>query len=330
MYKFLLYCFFTIFFFSKSSAQLTPSDKKIMDSLIQNDAFLKMLDKLDNNESYFRINIGMGNRLFSGKNKAVQNLESNNQLVFTPSVGYVHKSGLGISFAGYLLVKKNSADLYQYALSPSYSYIKGKVADASISYIHYFKKDVYNSSSPLHNEIYGSIIFKKSWIKPGFSAGYSAGNYKEIVKIDTTVVISNRPTLIKFTDTATTKISSFSFSASIEHDFAFYNLFTKRDGLRFTPQLSVITGINNYSVDHRSSAQFYNLYTQKRLKKLRRFQSPTENGKYEIQSLGLDLDVNYSIGKFYIEPELYLDYYLPKTEGKSFTQIYNFNIGITF
>lgn len=331
MHRALLYCLFAVFLFSKSYAQVTPSDKQIMDSLIQNDEFLKMLDKIDDVESYFRINVGIGNRLFSGNNKAVQNLDSKKKLVFTPSMGYFHKSGLSLSFAGYLLSENSKFNFYQYALSPSYSYSKGKVANALISYIHYFKESRHNpSASPFNNEIYLNLIFKKPFVKPGFSAGYSSGNFREIVNIDTTVIILNRPTQIKYTDTANTKISSFSVSTSIEHDFAFYTLFSKNDGLRFTPQLSLISGINNYSVAHKSSTQFYNLYTQRRLKKLRRFESSTGDSKYELQSLGLDLDLNYSIGKFYIEPEIYLDYYLPKTDGKAFTQVYNFNIGITF
>ena len=135
-------------------------------------------------------------------------------------------------------------------------------------------------------------------------------------------------------DTATTRISSFSLSPYIEHDFTFYTIFSKKDALRFTPQVSLTAAINNYSVSHKSSSQLFMLYTKKHLKKLRRFQSSSgsENskGNFEIQSVGLDLDLNYSIGKFYIEPEIYLDYYLPKTDDKVFTRLYNFNIGITF
>lgn len=331
MLKALLYSFFIIFLFSKSYAQVTPSDKQIMDSLIQNDPFLKMLNKMDDAESYFRINVGIGNRLFSGNNKAVQNLDTKHQLVLTPSAEYFHKSGLSLSFAGYLQSENGTFNFYQYAVSPSYSYSKSKVVNALISYIHYFKQSRYNASaSPFDNEIYANLLFKKPFIKPGLSASYSSGKYSEIIHVDTTVIIVNRPTRIKYVDTTTTNISSFSLAANIEHDFTFYKLFAKKDGFRFTPQLSLISGINNYSVNHKSSAQFYNLFTKRQLKKLRRFQSSTDKGKFEIQSLGLDLDLNYSIGKFYIEPELYLDYYLPKTNDKAFTQIYNFNIGITF
>ncbi len=331
MYRAFLFWLFIVLLFSKSYAQVTPSDKHIMDSLIKNDEFIKMLDKMDDVESYFRINVGIGNRLFSGNNKAVQNLGTKDQLVFTPSLGYFHKSGLSLSFASYLLSENSKLNFYQYALSPSYSYSKGKVADALISYIHYFKESRYNASAyPFDDEVYANLLFKKLFIKPGFSAGYSTGNYIETVHIDTIVTILNRPRHIKYEDTATTKISSFSLSLSIEHDFTFYKLFAKKDGLRFTPQLSIISGINNYTVSHKSSTQLYNLYTKRRLKKLRRFKSSNDKGKYEIQSAGLDLDLNYSIGKFYVEPELYLDYYLPKTDSKAFTQIFNFNIGITF
>ncbi|MEP7254069.1 MAG: hypothetical protein ABI683_16860 [Ginsengibacter sp.] len=317
---------------SKLSAQVIPSDKEIMDSLLANDAFLKMLDKMDAPQSYFRINMAVGTRLFSGNNKAAQSLDNKRQLVLTPSAGYFHKSGLSASVAGYLLNENSSLNFYQYAISPSYSYTKSKAVSSLLSYTHYFHESKYTTTAaPFDDEIYANLILKKPYIKPAVSVSYSAGKYDEIINVDTTVIILNRPTLIHYVDTATTEISSFSVAASIEHDFTFYNLLAKKDGLRFTPQLSVISGINNYSVSHKSSAQLFNLYTKRRLTKLRRFQSSSDGGgTFDVQSIGLDIDLNYSIGKFYLEPEVYLDYYLPKTDDKAFTQVYNFNIGITF
>ena len=243
-----------------------------MDSLLQHDEFLKMLAEMGDAESYFRINVGVGDRLFSGNNKAVQSVGTENQLVLTPSVAYFHKSGFSLSFAGYLLNKKNTFNFYQYAISPAYSYSKSGVAEALVSYIHYFKESSYDASSfPFNDEIYASFVFKKPFIKPGISVNYSSGKYKEIIHIDTTVIL-NRPTLIKYVDTATTRISSFSLSPYIEHDFTFYTLFSKKDALRFTPQVSLTAAINNYSVTHKSSSQLFMLYTKKHLKKLRRFQ----------------------------------------------------------
>ncbi len=327
-----LYCFLvTVIFLTKAYGQLTPSDKKIMDSLLQNDELLKMINALGEYQSYFRINAGIGNRLFTEKNKAVENLQTTNQFVFTPSIGYFHKSGFGISFTGYLFNQTNKTDFYQYALSPSYFYSKGKWINTSLSYTHYFKKANYRSSaSPFNDEFYGSVGLKKYWVKPAVSIGYSSGKYREIVNVDTVVMILNLPTPVKFIDTATTVISSFSVATSIEHDFNFYNVLSKKDGLSITPQLSIITGINDYSVNNKKRIQLYNTYVKRRLKRLQRFQSSPGKSNYELQSLGFDLDLNYGIGKFYFEPELYLDYYLPKTDDKRFTQIFNFNIGITF
>ncbi len=330
MYKTLSCFFIIILLLSKTYGQLTPSDQKIMDSLLQNDELMKMINGLGENQTYFRINAGIGNRLFTERNKAVENLQTNNQLVFTPSVGYFHKSGLGVSFTAYLFNQNNKTDFYQYALSPSYSYSKGKWISATVSYTHYFKKVNYSTSaSPFNDEFYGSVVLKKYWVKPALSIGYSAGKYHEIVNVDTLVMIRNRPTPVKFIDTTTTTVSSFSIAASIEHDFNFYSVLSKRDGLSITPQLSIISGINNYSISDKQSIQLYRAYVKKRLKGFQRFQSSSGGSSYAIQSLGFDLDLNYGIGKMYFEPELYIDYYLPKTSDKRFTQIFNFNIGIT-
>jgi hypothetical protein len=330
--RILLFFFLTgVLFFSKSFGQIDPSDKRIMDSLLQNDELLKMIASLGKPSSYFRINIGAGNQLYDSQDKALESLQNTNHLVISPSVGYYHKSGFGISFTGFLLSEKNKSDFYQYALSPFYNSIKGKVANASLSYTHYFEKDIYSSNtSPIQNDLYGSLVFKEPWLKPGIAAGYSSGTYHEIIKIDTTVRVGNRQVLIKYIDTTTIKISSFSFAGTIEHSFGFYNIFSKKDGLIFTPQFSFLTGITAYRVNHKSSVINYNSFTKKLSKRIRHFQSQSDNNKYQAQSIGLDLDLNYVIGMFYFEPELYLDYYLPQTNDKRLTQIFNFNIGITF
>ena len=118
------------------------------------------------------------------------------------------KVDLGISFTGFMFNENNATDFYQYALSPFYNYTKGKVADVSISYTHYFEKSDYSSNaSPIQNEFYGNILFKKSWLKPGIAAGYSAGKYHEIIKIDTVIKVLNQRVQIKYTDTASIKLS---------------------------------------------------------------------------------------------------------------------------
>jgi hypothetical protein len=320
-----------VLFFSKSFGQISPSDKHILDSLLENDEMMKMIASFGKPSSYFRINAGVGNKLYSSQDKAIESLQNATKLVISPSAAYYHKSGFGISFTGFLLTESSKTRFYQYSVSPFYNYIKGKVASASLSYTHYFQEDTYSANtSPVQDEFYGSIVFKKPWLKPGISAGYSLGTFHEIIKIDTTIRVGNQRVRIKYTDTTTTKLSTFSLAATVEHSFGFYHIFSKKDGCSITPEFFFITGVNTYQVSHKSTIENYNAFTKRRTKRIRHFQSQSVNSKFEPQSLGLDLDLIYSIGIFYIEPELYVDYYLPKTDDKRFSQIFNFSIGITF
>lgn len=330
MRRILFFSLMGFVFFSKSYGQISPSDQHILDSLLQNDEMLKMINNFGKTYSYFRVNVGMGNKTNSGGDRAIESLQ-NYPFIINPSAGYYHKSGFGISFTGYLLNEKNKTDFYQYTVTPSFGYNKGKFADVLISYSHYFEKNKYSyNTSPVQDEFYGNILFKKSWLKPAISTGYSFGKYHEIVGIDTSITILTQQIPIKYTDTITTKLSTFSVAGSVEHSFIFFNLFSIKDGLSFTPQLSLISGINTYAVSHTSSLANFTLFSKRLLKRIRYFQTQSNKMNYQLQSVGLDLDINYSIGKFYLEPDFYLNYYLPATNDNRFTQTFNFNVGITF
>jgi hypothetical protein len=331
MQRILYFILIAVIAFSKAAAQTTPSDKHLLDSLLRNDDMLKMLDNLDKPNSYLRINMGIGNKLYSIEDKSIETLQNTNELILSPSVAYNHKSGLGISFTGFLLNQDKKTAFYQYTLTPSFLYNKGKVADFSVSYTHYFEKMAYSpNTSPVQNEFYGTLVFKQSWVKPGVAVGYSSGIFRQIIHVDTSLKVANRVVSIKYTDTAVVKLTSFSVSASMEHSFNFFKLFSPKDGLVFTPQVSLISGENDYKVSHNSSIANYNAFTKKQITRLRHFQAQSDNKKYQLQSAGLDLDAYYAIGKFYVEPEMYFDYYLPKTTDNRFTQVYCLNIGITF
>src|SRR5664279_4576906 len=286
----ILFFFLTgLLLISRSYGQTSPSDKHILDSLLENDEMLKMINSYDKVSSYFRIDVGIGNKLYSNQNKAIESLQNNSQFVITPSAGYYHKSGFGISVMGYLLNENKKTNFYQYAITPSFTYTHGKVADVSLNYTHDFIKDVYSTNtSPVQDELNGTLVFKQPWIKPAIAAGYSSGKFHEIIKIDTTIRVINQLVHINYTDTTTTKLSSFSIAASVEHSFIFYRLLTPKDGLSFTPQVSLIAGINTYQTSHTSSVAHFNAFTKKLLKRIRNFQSQVDNNKFEAQSVGLD------------------------------------------
>ena len=278
--------------------------------------------------SYFKIAAGIGNQLLSIHNKALNAGQNVNGIIFTPSVGYYHKSGFGISFEGYLLKDSGSTNFYQSSLTPSYQY-EGTDVSFGISYSRYFVKNKYGAvSSPIQNDFYTNVVFTKNWLKPGIALGYSSGKYKEI-----NLVTVNFPQIgtVTFPDTATTKTTAFSLIGNLEHTFEFSNVLSPDGDLSFTPSLVANAGSAKFIVTHanRFSASVMN---NPRGNGRVRGGGTGESGvsKFGLQSIGANFDMIYSIGIFSLEPQVYLDYYLQQTDTKKFTQVYSINLAVTF
>jgi hypothetical protein len=185
------------------------------------------------------------------------------------------------------------------------------------------------SATPIQNEFYGSISAKRGMIQPGLAIGYASGNYKDLVPIDTIV----RNIHYKFTDTTTTKLSSFSLIPYIEHEFKGTHLISKNDEWLFSPQFMVNTGVTKETEINSTTIAFN---AQGRGRRGGRTGTTPRNDKstyssgFEVQSLALNLSGGYGIGKFTVEPNIYLDYYLPATTYNRFTQVYSLNVSYSF
>lgn len=287
-------------------------------------------DQKDIPTSYFKFGVGIGNQLLSIHNKALNASENINSLIFSPSIGYFHKSGFGISFQGYLLKDSGSTNFYQSSLTPSYEY-DGDDVGFGISYSRYFVKNKYGgATSPIQNDIYTSILFKKPWLQPGIAAGYASGTYKEI-----NIQTLNLPQFgtVTFPDTATTKTKAFSLIGSLQHTFEFANVLTEGGDLSFTPTILANAGAAKFVVTHanRFSANVANTRGRGRV----RGGTGTGTGEssassFTLESVGANFALLYSIGKFSLEPQVYLDYYLQNTDTKKFTQVYNISLSVVF
>ena len=312
-----------LLFTLKGFCQKDPSDKKLLDSLIKNDEFLRMLNSMDKPSSYLILNLGIGNKLSSVNNNSVNSLQGNSKLIFTPSIAYVHKSGLGVSFGAYLLDNNGSTNFYQYALTPSYDYLASNHIGAGISYTRFFSKEEFDDSqSPIKNDIYGYIHLKRPWLQPGIALGYSDGEYKEINIVTVNIPGRGRRT---FPDTAITKLQTFTVVGTVEHAFYLSDVLKEKGNLAFTPTLMINAGESKFEVTHRNE---YSAVIQRRRRNVLRNQ--TETASFGLQSLGLNFQLNYAVGKFNFQPQFYLDYYLPETTEERLTELYNFNIGFTF
>jgi hypothetical protein len=54
------------------------------------------------------------------------------------------------------------------------------------------------------------------------------------------------------------------------------------------------------------------------------------NNKFQLQSVAASADLTYSTGKFFLQSNLYVDYYLPETTTKRLSAIYTVTAGLTF
>jgi hypothetical protein len=217
------------------------------------------------------------------------------------------------------------SELYQTGLSAAYDYY-GKKIHAGISYTRFLSdKNKYNTKSLYQNDFYGYFKKAKGIIQPGLAIGFSNGSYKEW---NLASFVLRRPlnprgdTTIYARDSTSNATSYFSVSANIEHDFSFYAVFSKKDELDFVPSLIVNCGSDSYTQTHTNK-----LFDRKGFSKFKRVDG---NNKFQLQSIAASADLTYSIGKFFLQSNLYLDYYLPETTTKRLSVIYAVTAGLTF
>jgi len=303
----------------------TEAEKATLDSMFQDDEFMNMLKTALNPKSYFIVSAGIGNSYFSTRNKQINASQLESKMVITPSVAYFHKSGLAITATAFLSEFNGQSDFYQYSLSPSYSLTKSKKISATLSYTHMFTRNGYEGyASPIKNEFYGNIYLKKPWLQPGISLGLSGGRYTDYRRFDTVINGIRRI----FTDTAKTRLTALSMNAFIQHEFEYYKLLSKKDGISIKPQLILNAGSQKFTIVHTNP-----LITRLKARNSVRFKNlgaKSDKSSFNIQSLAFNLDVNYVIGKFGFEPQVYLDYYLPETTDQRFTAVYSFVISYAF
>lgn len=305
-------------------AQTTPVTKlSDTDSIDVLNDLRSLVDSANRPVSYAFANIGIGNRLFSLNNNTLNAKQSNtNVVIYSPSIGYFHKSGFGLTAGANLLNDSAGFGVNQYSVSPSYDLTGNKNIGFGISYTHYFVNNKFSAfSSPIQNDFFASFNYKKTWLQPGIGVGYATGEYNEARYKDTVIAGAKR----HFYDSVNYHLNAFSIMLTAGHPFLWYGVLDKSDGVVFTPTLMANAGSGKTTITHKTNAlAIFNILNKRgRIPKL-------QQNEFEMQSIGLNLDLNYTIGNITIEPQLYLDYYLPDTDTKRFSQVFIFNIGYAF
>lgn len=320
--------FLSITAYSQTTEPISKQDKALLDSMMANDEFLKMLGEKPG--GYFDISAGISNGVFSTKNNSLNAEQAETKKIFiTPTAGYYHKSGLGIALNGYISNDSGTMKMYQYAINPFYNYADKKVS-AGISYTRYIAGASVESFtvSPYKNDIYANVRLNKPWLQPGLALGYANGKIKEYFDTSFTATILGVPRLIKIRDTIVTKLYDFSLIFSMEHEFDFGTMFTKEDNITLTPSFMLNTSSQKWNITHSNSLNNRRPAIQTRIKNL--YGDGTGSAGFQIQSIAFLTQATYTTGKFYLQPQVYLDYYLPETTSKRFTSVFSVVAGFTF
>jgi len=325
----LLLCFsITVIFVKGQTDSLSKEDKRLLDSMFKNDEFIKLMTKKDKN--YLDVSIGIGNGAFSEHNNAANATGINKQLIYTPAINYRLKNGLNFGITAFITGDSiNKPEIYQTGLTAGYEYY-GKSIYAAVSYTRYLSnQNKYNSKSLYQNDLFANVKLAKGLFQPGIVLGYATGKYKEtnFVSFQRPIRNPNPPPAIIYTtvtgrDSTDNKTSYFSVAATVGHDFAFYNLLSKKDELDFTPTLMLNMGSDKLTQTHTNR-----IFDRPALS--RRKKSDFTN-KFQLQSVAASFDFTYMVKKFFIQTILYLDYYLPETTENRFSTIFSVNAGFSF
>lgn len=319
----LLFSCTTAFTYGQTDS-LSQEEMRLLDSMFQNDEFIKLM-MADKAYSLVDLSIGIGNGIFSLNNNALNAGQAQtSKIYYTPSAGYHHKTGLGVTVSGFFAADKGNLKMYRYAISPSYTY-SNKNFTAGLSYTRFIEGSAASFElSPFKNDFYTSARYKKSWLQPGIAFGYSFGKQTEYY--DTSFWLLNR--MVHIRDTITTKLSGLSASLSATHVWNFDKVLGKKDHLQLQPVIMLNAGSQKWDITHSSSFLNRRPVVQNYLKS--RYGDGTTSSKFNLQSLGFSAALSYYYGRFYLQPQFYFDYYLPTTTEKRLTSLFAVVAGFIF
>jgi hypothetical protein len=237
---------------------------------------------------------------------------------------------LGFTGTGYIVNDQNRLNFYQFSLTPSYDYFANRNLATGISYSRFFTKDQLSFyTSPLKNELYTYFTWRKSWIRPTVAMSYGWGSrsdYQEREEFIT--VLRLRPRGYTYINTKES-VSDFSVIASLRHDFYWLDVFTYNDHIRFTPQLTFTSGTQKFGFNQSSTTYATSIRTGSNVLYSSENVYLDDQLNFQPLSLTMFLRGEYSIGKFFIQPQFTMDYYFPSTT-RNFSTLFSINTGFMF
>lgn len=298
------------------------------DELFQDfDAFM---DSILSPHSYVLASLSMGKGYYNFERKNSSIVETAKKLTYSPTLGFYHKGGLGITGTGSIVDDGENMNFYQAAVTPSFDYLKNKSFATGISYTKFFtKKSLPFYTTPLQNELYAYFAYRKWWVRPMIAMSYGWGSRTDYIEREELIQdLRLRRRGFTYVNTEE-KISDFSVMTSVRHDFYWLDVFTFKDHIRFTPQITFTSGTQKFGFNQSSNTYATVIRNNSSVLYSTENIYLDDEIKFQPLSLTMFLRGEYSIGKFFIQPQFTMDYYFPATSN-NFNSIFSINVGCMF
>ncbi|MEO7393841.1 MAG: hypothetical protein ABIU11_02800, partial [Chitinophagaceae bacterium] len=274
--------------------------------------FDDFMDSILTPRSYLLGSLSVGKGYYNFESKSSSLITSSKKLTYSPTLGYYNKNGLGVTSTGYIVNDGKNMNLYQAALTPSFDYLKDRNLATGISYTRFFTRDSLSFyTTPIQNEFYSYFTYRKWWFRPSLSLSYGWGSRTDYMQREE-LIQDLRLRRRGFTYVNTKEsVSDFSVVASVRHDFYWLDIFTHNDFIRFTPQLAFTSGTQKFGFNQSSSTYATIARTGSNILFNTENVYLDDQIKFQPLSLTFYLRTEYSIGKFFIQPQCIFDYYFP-------------------
>ena len=234
-------CLAFLFHCIAGSAQVSPVDTALIktdssifdiDTSLDYDALFRdfdsFMDSLLTPRSYSLASLSIGKGYYNYSSKTDYSISTTQKLNYSPTLGYFHKGGLGISGTGYIVNDGENLNFYQSGITPSFDYLKNRSIATGISYTRYLTRDSLPFyTTPLQNELYGYFMYRKSWFKPSVAISYGWGSRSDYMQREELIQdLRLRRRGFTYINTEET-VSDFSLMASVRHDFYWLEVFSQ-------------------------------------------------------------------------------------------------------
>jgi hypothetical protein len=184
-------------------------------------------------------------------------------------------------------------------------------------------------TTPLQNELYAYFTYRKTWIRPTVAVSYGWGSRTEFMKRES-LIQDLRLRRRGFTYINTEEsIRDFSLTASVRHDFYWLDVLAKNDHIRITPQIAFTSGTQKFGFNQSSATYATAIRTTSNVLYSTENIYLDDQLKFQPLSFSLYLRGEYSIGRFFMQPQVALDYYFPASSNK-LTGLFSINAGFMF